>query len=55
MKRLKIPQKLLYEKLYVHETAAVDLLKIYFLKNAKKTYKPNNRNFNRDWTNLYLF
>ena len=38
-----------YEKIYVHEIAAVDLSKIYFLKNAMKTRKPNNRNLNRDW------
>ena len=44
MKRLQIPQKLVYEKFYVHEIAAVNLSKIYFMKNAKKTYKPNNRN-----------
>ena len=30
------------KKFYVHEFAAVDLLKIYFLKNAKETRKPNN-------------
>ena len=34
---------------YGHEIAAVDLLKIYFMKNAKKTCKPNNRDLNRDW------
>ena len=34
---------------YVHEIAAVNLSKIYFLKNAKKTGKPNNRDLNRDW------
>ena len=39
----------MYEKFYVHEIAAVDLSKICFLKNAKKTFKPNNRNSNRDW------
>ena len=50
MKRLKIPQKLVYKKLYVHEIAAVNLSKIYFLlKNPKKTCKPNNRDLNRDW------
>ena len=48
MKRLQNPQKLLYEKFYEHETAAVNLLKIYFLKNTKKTCKPNNHNLNRD-------
>ena len=54
MKRLQIPQKLVYEKLYVYEkiyvddVAAVNLSKIYFLKNAKKTCKPRNRDLNRD-------
>ena len=48
MKRLQIPQKLAYEKFYVHEIPAVNVSKIYFLKNAKKTCKPNNRNLNRD-------
>ena len=33
----------------MHEIATVDLSKIYFLKNAKKTCKPNNRELNRDW------
>ena len=33
------------KKFYVHEIAAVDLSKIYILKNAKKTCKPNNRDF----------
>ena len=40
------------KKTYVHEIAAVDLSKIYFLKNAMKTCKPNNRDLNRDWTIL---
>ena len=40
------------KKCYVNEIAAVNLSKIYFLKNAKKTCKPNSRNLNRDWTNL---
>ena len=31
-----MPQKLVYEKFYVHEIAVVKLSKIYFLKNAKK-------------------
>ena len=48
MERLGIPQKLVYEKFYVHEIAAVNLSKLYFLKNAKKTCKPNNGNLNRD-------
>ena len=55
MKRLQISQKLVYEKFYVQEKfyvreiAAVNLSKIYFLKNAKKTSKPNNRDLNGDW------
>ena len=36
------------KNVYVQEIAAVDLSKIYFLKNEKKTYKPNNRDLNRD-------
>ena len=36
-------------KFYVHEIAAVDLSKIYFLKNTKKACKPSWRDFNRDW------
>ena len=57
MKRLQIPQNLRTEnftymkKFYVHEIAAVNLSKIYFLKNAKKICKPNNRDLNRDWIN----
>ena len=43
MKRLQISQKLVFEKFYVHEITAVNLSKIYFQKNAKKTCKPNNR------------
>ena len=49
MKRLQIPQKLMYGKFYVHEIAAVNLSKIYFLKNAKKACKPNNCDLDRDW------
>ena len=55
-RKLQILQKLVYEKfyvhekkIYVHEIAAVDLSKIYFLKNAKKTCKLNQRDLNRDW------
>ena len=36
------------KKFYVHKIAAVILSKVYFLKNAKKTCKPNNRDLNRD-------
>ena len=37
------------KKFYGHEIAAVNLSKIYFLKNAKKTCKPDNCDLNRDW------
>ena len=37
------------KKFYLHEIAAVNSLKIYILKNAKKTYKLNNYDLNRDW------
>ena len=50
MKRLQILQKLVYEKFYVHEIAALNSSKIYFLKNVKKTYKPNNPDLNHNWT-----
>ena len=44
------------KKVYVHEITVVDLSKIYFLKNAKKTCKPNNRDLNRDWImELFFF
>ena len=36
------------KKIYIHEIAAVDLSKIYFLENAMKTCKPNNRDLNRN-------
>ena len=55
MKRLQIPQKLLHEKFYVREKILGTrnwrrkFIKIYFLKNAKKICKPNNRDLNRDW------
>ena len=49
MKILQIPQKFVYKEFYVHEIASVNLSKIYFLKNAKKTSKSNNRDLNRDW------
>ena len=51
---MEIPQKLGYKnfthmkKFYVHEIAALNLSKIYFLNNAKETCKPNNRDSNRD-------
>ena len=37
------------DKSCVHEIAAVNLSKIYPLKNAKEICKPNNRGINRDW------
>ena len=54
MKRQEISRNILYKKFYVrkkfymHEIAAVNLSKIYFLKNAKKTCKPSNHDLNRD-------
>ena len=50
MKRLQIPQKnVIYTKnFYVHDIVAVNLSKIFFMKNAKKICKPNNRNLNGD-------
>ena len=39
----------MYKKIfYVHEIAAMDLSKIYFLKNTQKTSKPNNHDLNCD-------
>ena len=56
MKRLEFLQKPVYQKLYIRKISAVNLSKIYFLKNAKETCKPNNRDLNRDWiTNFILF
>ena len=52
---MQIQQKLVYKNFYVHEQllrweiTAVNLTKFYFLKNAKKTCKPNNRDSNHDW------
>ena len=39
----------MYEKFYTE-----NLSKIYFLKNAKKICKPNNRDLNRDWINTKI-
>ena len=36
------------KKFYVHEIATVNRSKIYSLKNAKKTCKPNNHDLNCD-------
>ena len=38
-------------KFYVHKIATANLSNIYFLKNAKKTCKPNNRDLHRDRIN----
>ena len=51
MTRLQIPQNIVYKKFYaqkfdIHKIAAVNLSKM-FLKNIKKTSKPNNRDLNR--------
>ena len=52
MKRLQIPQKPVYEKFYMHEKKLrkrnyrVNLSKVYFVKNPRKTSKPNNGNLN---------
>ena len=60
MKRPQNPQKLVYEtftytkKFYVHETAAVNLSKIYLLKKTKKTCKPDKPDLIRDWTTQYI-
>ena len=53
MKRLQIPRKRVHEvsivkKFDLYEIAAVNLRKTYFLKNAKKTCKPNNPDLNLD-------
>ena len=42
-------QKLGDKKFYLYKIAAVNLSKIYFLKNAKKTCKRNNHDLNQDW------
>ena len=44
----KSRKKRMYGKFYVHEIAAVNLSTLHFLKNKKKTCKPNNRDLNRD-------
>ena len=54
MKILQILQKLVHEKFYLHEIAAVNLSKIYLLKNTKKTCKRNNRDLNRDWKGIVI-
>ena len=40
------------KKIYVHEIAAIDLSKIFFLKNAKETCKSNNRDLNCNYKKL---
>ena len=42
-KRKEFKSRLTYtKKFYLREIAAADLSKVFFLKNAKKTCKPNN-------------
>ena len=48
LKDCKSRKKHMYGKFYVHEIAAGNLSKIYFLKNAKKTCKPKKRDLNSD-------
>ena len=44
-----MPQKPGQEKFYAGEIAAVNLLKIFFLKNAKKICTLSNRGLNSNW------
>ena len=44
----KSKQETLHVVTIAHEITAVNLSKIYCLKNAKKTRKPNKRDLNRD-------
>ena len=39
------------KKLYAHKIVSVNLSKIYFLKSAKKTCKPNNRQIKSRFNN----
>lgn len=41
MKRLHILNCMSDKNVYIHKIAAIDISKIYFLKNAKKTCKLN--------------
>ena len=43
------------KKIYVKEIAAANLSEMYFLKNPKKTCKPNNHDLNRDWKNKLIY
>ena len=47
-KTAKVYKVAVVKKFYVHEIVAVNLSKLYFLKNSKKTRKPNNCDLNRD-------
>ena len=57
MKRPQIKQKFVYGKFYVHEKFCVheivaeNLSKIYFLKNAKKTFTKQSRF--KSWLNKF--
>ena len=49
---MQIPQKLVYEKFYIHEKILHKrnyrrkFIKLFLVKNAKKTCKPNKRDLN---------
>ena len=55
MTRLEIPRNLVTytKKFYVRENAAVNLSKVYSLKKAKKTCKPNNRDFKSQLNEIF--
>ena len=60
MKRLQISQKLVHKTFYVHKknlrtrNYRRKFIKNILPKNSKKTCKPNNRNLNRNWKNVYV-
>ena len=43
-----------HEKILRTQNCRRKFIKIYILKNAKKTCKPNNRDLNRDWITLRI-
>ena len=55
MKRLQIPQKLVYEKFYAHKknlrtrNCSRKFIKYLLPKKRKENSKPNNCDLNRDW------
>ena len=50
-KTVEVYKVAVVKKFYVPEIVALNLSKLYFLKNSKKTCKPNDRDLNRDWKN----